>query len=319
MSIEVTSNASVQEQVKAAQAPKAEEKQSAPVQEETLEQGEIAEESEASETGEDLEAKSDEQNDSDEAEDQEEEKGKAKSQKGVAKKIGKLTKRLSLKDQEIEALKQELAKHSKPASETSQESKEATKPVDSDEPDPDNFDSHKEYVKAVTKWTLEQDKKAEQAKAQEEQKKSESQKVLDTHNQRVQEFMTKASDYKDVVTDFLEDYGSQVSAALEHLVVTSELGPQITYELAKNPQEFERLSKLDYAALAKEIGKIEGRLSEKSEPSAPEKKIVSSAPRPLTPVNTKGSSGPKKSIFEIAKTGTQEEYEAARKQMSKRA
>lgn len=288
-------------------------KQSASAQEEIQEQDESTEESETSENQADQEESEGEE--SEESQDQEKEE-KSKSHKGVAKKIGKLTKRLSMKDQEIEALRSELAKHSKPATETSQKSEEAISAEG--KPTPNTFETYEEYLDALTDWKVEQKDKAKEEKLKADQRKTEQQKTVDAHLQREKDFAEKNPEYKEVVTEFmgdLQDTGVQVSLALEHLIVTSDMGPQVVLELAKNPDEFQRLNGLEYGTLAREIGKLEARLTKTSE-SKPEKKITN-APKPIVPVNTKGSSVVKKSIYDP--DISQAEYERLRRQQQKRA
>ena len=65
------------------------------------------------------------------------------------------------------------------------------------------------------------------------------------------------ADYKDVIGS--SDLGS--TGIVESLIVESEKGPLILYHLAKNPERVEALNRMSPVAAAKEIGRLETRLS----------------------------------------------------------
>jgi hypothetical protein len=65
------------------------------------------------------------------------------------------------------------------------------------------------------------------------------------------------------------------------------VGPEILYHLGQNPAEAKRIAQLSPLSQAKEIGKLEDKLS-----SNPPAKKTSSAPAPISPVNGKGTSTP---------------------------
>jgi hypothetical protein len=78
------------------------------------------------------------------------------------------------------------------------------------------------------------------------------------------------------------------------------------YELASDLKEFKRINSLPPLAIAREIGKLELKLSKPSEEKQEIKKTTN-APKPLTPVGSK-SAPVKKSPDEMS----QKEYEAWR-------
>jgi hypothetical protein len=79
------------------------------------------------------------------------------------------------------------------------------------------------------------------------------------------------------------------------------------YELAKNPEEFERINKLGALTAAREIGKIEAKLPDLSSDKET-KKITTKAPAPLKPVGG-GSTGTTVPLDEL----DYQAYKAARK------
>ena len=67
----------------------------------------------------------------------------------------------------------------------------------------------------------------------------------------------------------------------------SDLGPDLAYWLGSNPKEAERIARLSPILQAREIGKIEVRLSDN-----PPVKKTTSAPTPISPVTARSSGSP---------------------------
>lgn len=169
------------------------------------------------------------------------------------------------------------------------------KAADDGKPDPAKFDTHAEYVEALTDWKLDQRDKKEEAK----KLQAKFQEVVKTHAERIDAFKEKHDDFDDVLKN-LKNVPN--SPAVREIVTTSENGPEILYELAKNPAEAKRIALLPPLAAAREIGKIETRLaSESSAEKKTETKRVSSAPKPIAPVGGGGkASAPPKTLEEAA-------------------
>lgn len=105
------------------------------------------------------------------------------------------------------------------------------------------------------------------------------------------EYAERCGDYRKDLTDFDEvmrkadGSGLQVSQTVESLIVESDKGPLIAYHLAKNPDRVRSLNAMSERQAAKEIGRLEGRLS------LPAKKTTQ-APPPVSPL--KGGAAPQK-------------------------
>lgn len=287
------------------------EEKSASTQE--VEKDEIIDESETSEK---LEASSD---DSQEKEDSEESKDEFE-QKGVKKKIDKLTKRVTEAKREADFWKQEALKVK--AQETKEVEAKKPETVQAEgKPNPDNFESHAEYIEAVTDWKLDQRDKAKEEKSKADSAKDEYQNSVKAHQERINKFKAENKDYDEVIADFVEDHGDVTfSLTVEESILSSDLGPALIYELAKNPEEFKRINSLGPIAAARELGRIEQRLSKASESSEEKanetEKKQTKAPAPMKTIGSKSSGSVKKSIFEA---GSQAEYEAIRREQMKRS
>jgi uncharacterized protein YozE (UPF0346 family) len=310
MSILVTSTTDSKEAVSAANGDLAQKNEEVKSQSASVEAtDEITEESDASEETEELEASQNDEESQDEDQSKEADE-KPKKKGGFQKRIDKMTKRLSAKEQEAEYWKAEALKQ-KTADAPKKEVESIAKVEAGGKPSADDFESHEAYVEALTDWKIEQrEAKKEQAQKQ-EQAKSAYQKQIDEHNKRVVEFQKEASDYKEVVQDFIEEHGDiKFSLALEESIISSENGPALVYELLKNKEELDRINSLHPLVAAREIGKLEARLAKASESSEKKEIKTTKAPKPLTPVGTKSSGAGKKSIFDPDLS--QREYEAIR-------
>lgn len=292
------------------QAVVSEEIKSAPV--ESTEQKEItaseAEKTDENEVTEDL--KDDSDDESDDLQDSENEKPKKKG--GFQRRIDKLNARNTAAQEEINYWKQQALKG---ASEPVKNEVESPKSVSVEgKPSPDSFDTHAEYVEALTDWKIEQREKSAKETEQKNQIKTEREKILNAYSERVKSFSEKNEDFNEVLKS-VDDI--RPSATLEEIILTSDNGPALAYEIAKNRDEFKRICALSPLAAARELGKIEAKLASQSSEPKQEINKITKAPQPIVPVGSKGGS-PVKKIDDP--NLSQREYEALRlKQMQSRS
>jgi len=150
-------------------------------------------------------------------------------------------------------------------------------------PNPEDFTDYSEYQEALTDWKVDQKLASiEQRKAaeiQKESEKSEAQRASERQAELVESGERKYEDFEDVVKSDKHIY----SRAAYLSILESDIGSDIVYHLAKNQDEAKRIAELPAYAQAKEIGKLEDRLSAKP----PVK--TSSAPSPIKPIEGKGN------------------------------
>jgi hypothetical protein len=242
--------------------------------------------------------------------DKEEKPGKKKG--GFQRRIDKLSQQKQQAQQEVEYWKQQALKT---ASDPKKESVDS-KPVASDgKPSPDKYPTHSEYVEALTDWKTEQKFKDRDQKSEQKSLAERHAEVVQTYTERKKAFAAITPDFDEVIG---EVDGTTVSHAVRDILVLSENGPELAYELAKNPKEFERINKLPPMLAAQAMGRFESKLTPKaSEDKTTETKKITKAPKPLEPVGTGGKGSAPKTIFDAAKL-SQREYEAFRKQEKKR-
>lgn len=150
-----------------------------------------------------------------------------------------------------------------------------------------------EAAKAV-KGSLAEDRKT----AQEFRAADLNREVLADFEERTEAFKSKAKDFDEVVSGFVNG-GGKFSDAVRELVMESDVGPQLTYHLAKHPAIANKVNALPPLQAAKEIARLEDTLSK------PSTKATTAA-KPLTAVKG-GSSG----NFD-PKTASMDEYVAKR-------
>lgn len=107
--------------------------------------------------------------------------------------------------------------------------------------------------------------------------------LIDDHKERVSKFSAKVKDFKEVITA-ASKAGATATPIVESLVLESDKSAHLVYYLAKNPNVIEKLNGMGERAAAREIGRIEAKLS------LPQPKKQTQAPKPVAPV--KGGAAP---------------------------
>lgn len=207
--------------------------------------------------------------------------------------------------------KQALEGASEKKPEAKPEAASAVEPVG--KPNLEDYETHAEYVEALTDWKIDQREKAREEKAQRSQLEAEQKKTVETHLERVESFKKQAHDYDDVLAE-IDDL--IFPPAVIDAISSSDLGPQVAYELAKNREEAERIAKLPPGAAYKAIGRLEAKIEARASDSKPiEPKKITQAPKPIEPVGSKGGRV-EKSIDDPSLS--QAEYERIRREQLKR-
>jgi hypothetical protein len=278
---------------------------SAPESKPTQEQ-KVAANSESAESEEDEIDESDESDkDADDSD-----KSKPKKKSGYQRRIDKLNARHKAAQDELEYWKSQALKTGQ--AEPKQEQKVDRKA--DGKPNPESFETHSEYVEALTDWKLDQKEASRRAEEEKSKVLSEQEKLYKAHLEREKSFIDKTDDYADVLEDV--NYLQDATPALQQLIVSSDNGPEIMYELAKNKAEYERINKLPPLALARELGRLESKIiSKASDDKKPEPKKLTSAPKPIDPVS-KGKGTVAKSIDDPSLSFT--DYVRLRREQMKR-
>jgi hypothetical protein len=250
---------------------------------------------ETEETEEEAEETSESDADEAEGDEEETEEPKPKKKSGVQKRIDKLRARERAALERAERAEALLAQQERAGGKKGEEAESAPESNDG-EPQPEDFESNKDYVKALVKWERQQEDKARKAAEERSKAEAEEAELLDAHTARMDAYAEKNEDFVEAIGE-LRRSGAKLSVAVDRALIESEMGPEVLHELAKNPKELKRINSLGVTAAAREIGKIEARLSKTSEPKVEIKKVTN-APRPVEPVGGAGGARAPQSIYD---------------------
>lgn len=141
---------------------------------------------------------------------------------------------------------------------------------------PDQFSDVEAYAAAKAEQLAEQlIEKRERAKREHE--------INESFHERVETVRDKYDDFDSVA--FSPDV--PVTNAMAEIIRSSDVGPDLAYYLGKNREEAARISEMTVAQQGAALARLEAKLS-----SAPPVKKTSSAPAPISPVNTRGATAP---------------------------
>lgn len=215
----------------------------------------------------------------------------------VSKRLGKAERAWERRHREM--LEMALDRVVKPAAEPQQ--------VD-DAPDPEKFSDLKSYMAAVARYEAKQmlsQTAQEHGKAREQQTVKERQATLARNFQaQVDKGAEKYDDFAEVALD----PSVPISEVMAEAIAESDVGVELAYHLGKNRTEAARIAALGPVAAARELGKLEAKLT-----AAPPIRSTS-APAPITPV--KGAAKTEKDPSDMS---SKEFAEWRRKQISARS
>jgi len=284
-------------------------KQSAPAPDEQVETGEESETSDDN-LAEDVEGKDVKGSESDDDDTQSKEEKPKRN--GFSKRISKLTNKISEKERELEYWKNEALKSRK--TDEPQAPKETQLAQVDGKPKADDYETAEAYYEALADWKVEQKLKEKESKQKEIQVKSEFEKQITAHRDRVRAFADAHDDFDDLMEQVND---VPVSLTVSEVILASENGPELMYELAKNKEEFARICALPSIAAARELGKIEARIAKQIPSKQDIEPKTTKAPAPIAPVGRKTSGAARKSIFDPDLS--QAEYERLRQEQTRRA
>lgn len=149
------------------------------------------------------------------------------------------------------------------------------------EPRLDQFEDIESYVSAKAAWVADQrinSTLTAREKAEAEARQQATQRtVAETWQKRIAQATAELPDYDDVVgsSDIVFTDAATIAAIQE-----SDIGPQIAYYLASNPDEADEIAQLSGTAAIRAIGRLEAKIEGKTV-------SVTKAPPPIKPVGQK--------------------------------
>lgn len=138
---------------------------------------------------------------------------------------------------------------------------------------PESFENVEAYAQALA------ERKAQEllVKQQEQQQR---QQLLEAYHDREEKARDRYADFEQVAYN----PNLRITDVMAEAIQASDTGPEVAYYLGQNPKEAERISRLQPTLQAKEIGKLEAKLS-----LQPPENRTTSAPEPVRPVTARAS------------------------------
>ena len=202
------------------------------------------------------------------------------------------------------------------------ESKEAaTAKVDKDEPKPEDFPDAVQYAKALAKYEAEKAVAADRKARADEAAQKEAERMDSQRIARNKAFAKDHPDYEETVAG-LADNDLIVPPHLTQYLMESETAPALMYHFAKHPSDFERIAALSPIRSIAAIGKLEATLELTPKADTPDpvvdKKVKSSAPAPIAPLNGSDVGTVHKDLKDMNTRETIEYWQAREKATSQR-
>ena len=151
----------------------------------------------------------------------------------------------------------------------------------SEEPRPEQFTDMYEYAKALTDYKVDQRLGEEKQKEAQAKVEAQRQQVINTWAKRVESAKAEMPDFEAMV-------GSAdvvVSNEVRDAIFESDVGPQVLYHLAENPEIAEKLQGMTVTSALRTIGRLEAQF-EKAETQTKTVVGKSKAPAPINPIRS---------------------------------
>ena len=206
-----------------------------------------------------------------------------KSKPKIEKRIGEVVKQRE--QAKAEAAKERAGRESAEARLREYEQKAAPeKAADPDaEPKPEQFTDAFEYARALAEFSAEKALKDRDRQEAEKKAATERQQTIKQWTDRITAVKADLPDFEDVVASSEVAVSDQVRDA----ILESDVGPQVLYHLAENPEFAQKLSEMSTITALREIGKLEARFEKKEPAKAAATK--QRAPAPIKPIKGGGS------------------------------
>lgn len=143
-------------------------------------------------------------------------------------------------------------------------------------PPVDQFETPEAYAEALA------EKRAQELIRQREDAKRQAE-IAEAYADKEEEARSKYEDFEQVAYN----QNLRITDVMAETIRASDIGPEVAYFLGSNPKEADRIARLSPFLQAKEIGKIEAKLSDN-----PPVKKTTSAPAPIKPVAARSSGAP---------------------------
>jgi len=154
---------------------------------------------------------------------------------------------------------------SRPASTPAAQPDKKDPPQQDEAPKRETYSSYEEYVEARADWRARVAAREEREQAAKEEQERKERETLQTREKdwhgRINKAAEKYTDFATVMEDSEATLALIHSSPMRAFIVESDIGPEIIYELCRNPAEAKRIAELPPRKQAAEITKIEEKLA----------------------------------------------------------
>lgn len=163
--------------------------------------------------------------------------------------------------------------------------KPKAEPTGEKAPKVDDFETYEAFYAAQAKHEARSEfarlKAEDEKKSKESDLRKQAEAQRDAFKAKADEFMKGNPDFEEVI----KEAGLAEVPQLGMVLMESDMGPELAYHLAKNPEDLEQLKGMTYTQKARFIGRLEARLEKDTPEPKPTKEVkVSKAPAPIVPV-----------------------------------
>jgi hypothetical protein len=165
--------------------------------------------------------------------------------------------------------------------------------ADAGEPKPEDYETYEAFMSASIDYRAERIVQArlttalaaEHTRQQAAEQTRAADQIRANYNERTADTRAQHADFDAVVGQDLP-----VSPVMEHVILTSEVGPEISYYLGQHPDECAALAAISGPDAIRAMGKLEARVEATLESAGtspaptPSRPSTSKAPPPITPV-----------------------------------
>jgi len=146
-----------------------------------------------------------------------------------------------------------------------------------DEPDLDNYEDTKSWMRDWNRWDRKQEKEREVTQSRKEADTEEAAKIRRNFSRQQNRFEETHPDYFDAM-DTIKTF--ELPPYIQEAVMTSDIGAELSYHLASNHEELERILDMTPSAAVRALGRLEVKLEKQPEPKKEETKL----PAPIKPL-----------------------------------
>jgi hypothetical protein len=159
-------------------------------------------------------------------------------------------------------------------------------PIIPEKPKEEDFSDYGSFIEALTDWKTDikiAEVEKKRLASEEIRTKTEAQKARDAW---ISQGQSKFKDFDAVVAKPYDQGGPAITNTMAEIINDSSFSHELAYHLGKNVEESRRIAALPPLAAARELGKLEAKLTSTS---TVKPRIQTNAPAPIKPVSGDGA------------------------------